>query len=332
MDFETILLIFKQVFNFLVLIFIGYVVRRKNVVGESAAQTLAKLLTWVFAPLYSVVNLSKNVSIDRVVGYITNIGWGLLFTIIFIVMANLLAKIFAKDSNEKGMFTYMFSFCNLGYFGYPFIKAVFGEQMLVEYMLFGLSSSITLSVYGYYILTKSASKLNEQNASKSEKRKEVIKRIISPPIIGTLIGITLGLLPINKSSQTFTDIVKIIEPVGNCMSPCAMILTGIVLAKSPLKDLFSSVRAYLISLVRLVGIPLVAGAICILLKLVGVPKIVLLLAMCLSCFPAGMNVVVYPESVGLDSSAGAKPCFISYILAIITVPIVLSLVLKFIYV
>jgi hypothetical protein len=35
-----------------------------------------------------------------------------------------------------------------------------------------------------------------------------------------------------------------------------------------------------------------------------------------------MNVVVYPESVGHDSTEGARACFVSYIMAIATVPVV----------
>ena len=42
--------------------------------------------------------------------------------------------------------------------------------------------------------------------------------------------------------------------------------------------------------------------------------------------PVGMNVVVYPESAGLDSTSGAKMCFISYVLALATLPVVFELI------
>jgi len=49
------------------------------------------------------------------------------------------------------------------------------------------------------------------------------------------------------------------------------------------------------------------------------------LAIMASAMPVGMNVVVYPESAGLDSTEGAKTCFISYILAVVLMPLMFML-------
>jgi predicted permease len=47
-----------------------------------------------------------------------------------------------------------------------------------------------------------------------------------------------------------------------------------------------------------------------------------------SAMPVGMNVVVYPESAGLDSTEGATSCFISYVLALVMLPIIFSVLMK----
>ena len=44
--------------------------------------------------------------------------------------------------------------------------------------------------------------------------------------------------------------------------------------------------------------------------------------------PVGMNVVVYPASAGKDSTEGAKTCCMSYILALITLPIIYTVLLS----
>ena len=40
----------------------------------------------------------------------------------------------------------------------------------------------------------------------------------------------------------------------------------------------------------------------------------------------GENVVVYPESAGLDGTLGAKMCFISYVMALATLPVVFEVI------
>ncbi|MBO5888913.1 MAG: AEC family transporter, partial [Clostridia bacterium] len=91
------------------------------------------------------------------------------------------------------------------------------------------------------------------------------------------------------------------------------------LAKLPILELFKSAKAYLLSLIRLIILPVVGGAI---LFFIGVPKEVFIAGVSLLCLPSGMNVVVFPESVGKDSIVGAKSCFVSYIFALATVPVV----------
>ena len=72
--------------------------------------------------------------------------------------------------------------------------------------------------------------------------------------------------------------------------------------------------------------PLVLGGLAYLLyATISLDKAVVVAIFCMVSLPCGMNVVVYPESVGLDSTEGARACFVSYIMAIVTVPIVFTI-------
>jgi predicted permease len=211
------------------------------------------------------------------------------------------------------MILYMLVFSNMGYFGYPLIEMVFGAEYLVQFMIFGLPFSVAINTYGYYILTKpTKEEMENQNGSIAERR-SLIKSIISPPFIGVIIGLIFGFLPFEIPSIVYT----ILAPASNCMSASAMILTGSILASLPFVELFKSKRAYLLSFIRLIAIPLIGGGI---LFLLGVSKEIFIAGVSLLCLPSGMNVVVFPESVGKDSIEGAKACFVSYIFALATIP------------
>ena len=103
------------------------------------------------------------------------------------------------------------------------------------------------------------------------------------------------------------------------MSPCSMLLAGFMLGKFPLKDLLKGWRPYVYSAIRLIGIPLIFGAILMLCNIKGQ---YLMMPLLVAGIPLGLNLVVYPESQGYEKQASenATLCFVSYLLALLVLP------------
>ena len=78
----------------------------------------------------------------------------------------------------------------------------------------------------------------------------------------------------------------------------------------------------MVGILRLIVLPAIIGGI---IYLLGARGDLLKVAIASVSLPVGMNVVVYPESSGQDSSEGAKMCFVSYLLALATVPLVFQI-------
>ena len=309
----------QQVGILLFYIIVGYFFRRKNWVSDQAGKILAKFLTFFITPVYNLVNLTKNVNLENLITYATLFVAGLVATALYIAISIPISHFFSNQKLQRHIYSYMFAFSNLGYFGYPLVDAVFGSQALVEFMIFCIPLSIALNSYGYFILTDTY----EGKNSKKANIKDILSRIFCPPVIGTVIGLVLAFSPLEMPSLFY----EILSPAANSMSLMAMLLSGTVLASYSLKKLFSSAKAYLVGTVRLLILPALIGGICYLLYRLQVLNYqVVLPIMISSCLPAGMNVIVFPESVGMDSSTGARACFISYVMAIATIPIVFSVI------
>lgn len=300
----------KQVCIMFLYISIGYLIRRVKLVDKSVSKDLSKLLTYVCLPAYVLNVMAEKVTVANLNLYMWQIIVGIAFTVIALTVSHFLGKVFGKTKLERNCYKYMFAFGNCGYFGYPLIEAVFGTDMLVQFIFFCLPATTVLNSYGYILLTN----LKEDGTQK----KVGLNQIFSPAIIGMILGVTLGLLPITIPQVLF----EIVAPAGACMSPIAMLIAGIVLASFSLKELLSSVKGYVFSVVKMIGFPLVFGAIAYVLYLtVGLTGEIFIMVVAFACLPAGMNSVVFPESAGLDSSVAARPLFCSYIFALITVPL-----------
>ncbi len=219
----------------------------------------------------------------------------------------------------------MLIFIFIGYFGYPVVGAVFGEPIKATMILFCIPQAIAINTYGYQVLT---SKITEspnslvntmQNSNKKFDWKTNLRFLRSVPFIGTMLGVILGLLPFTMP-QYF---VNLLDMSAKCQSATAMLLTGSVLANVPFLKLFTSWKPYVVGVIRLLIIPAILGTIAYLL---GIRGDLFKILMASISIPVGMNVVVYPESNGLDSTEGAKMYFISYVLALATLPVVFEVI------
>ncbi len=311
------LITLKQVAILLFYILLGFSLCKAKIIGKEGSKILSKLLVYVFSPAYSLCNLSSSISIEKIVEYAVSIACGIVVVLLAILFGIIVSRLFSKDKLERNIYKYVLAFGNLGYFGYPLISAVFGADVLATFMLFCVPINIGISTYGYFVLTQTEDKTDECVDNVAKKR-DLIKRIFSVPMIFTVIGIILGLLPINMPTLFY----DVLTPAGNCMSVSAMILSGIVLASCTVKELFCSVKSYFAGGVRLIICPLIFGGLAfILYRFVGLSADIFICITACSCLPAGMNAIVYPESVGLSGKSGAKVCFISYILALATIPL-----------
>ena len=307
-DPKVFFLTLQNVALLLIFIFAGYLLRRSGKCGRDAATTLSVLTTFLFSPAYSINNLSKSFTVEKLGQNARLVLLSTFLILAAIFISKLLARLLGRSDFEKRTFAYMFAFGNSGYFGYPVVQGVFGDEALGQFIIFCLPINIAICSYGYGLFVE-----------ESEGKFNPKKVLFSPMMIGCYVGCLLGLtgfaLPSFVSSA--------LGGAAACMSPSSMLLAGLVLGAFPLKKLLSGLRPYLLGFVRLLVLPLIFG---VPLYLLGFRGTELFLALVSVSLPAGMNIVVYPESLGLDASDNARICFVSVLMSLATLPPVYSII------
>ena len=309
--FDYFLRASTQIIMILLYIAIGYVLRRSKLLPESTSKSLSLLETFVFLPALLFNNLSSNVRIEKLTAYSVTIISGAVFLVFVLAVAFLFAKIFSKGrpKEEYGTYMYMFAFANYGYVGYPIIEGVFGTDMLTSMILFAVPFTFAIYTYGAVLLS-----------SDPNKKLSIPKKMI-PILTALALGVVVGLTGV-KLPPFITGVTGTLK---GCMSPVAMIMTGFVLGSLRFDQIFKSARAYLVSAVRLVIIPLIF--ICGLLLLgvfVNIPSELMIIPLFIVSMPIGLNAVIFVEASGRDSTENARMGLISYILAFVTVPLIMA--------
>ena len=298
---EVFLSTLQKVGMLLIFIAVGYLLRQRKLLPENSSKVLSKLSTMIFCPAYNIKNISQNVTMETIGQKLPLVLYGAVCVAAVIGLAFLLAKLLGRNDLEKRSLIYAFSIPNYGYFGYPIIEGVFGSAMLADVMIFAIPLMIATNTFGYMLFAQ-GSKLS---------LKQVFK---SPTVMSVFIGLALGLSGIKLPALAM----DVLSGAGSCMSTVAMLLAGFVLGAYPLRNLMKGFRPYLISGIRLLGIPVLF---CAVLFLVGLRQSYLLMPLLIFSMPLGLNLVVFPESLGEDASENAKLCFVSYILAAFILPV-----------
>lgn len=299
----------NQMFVLFTFMALGYFLNFKGILPLNTSVALSRLETNVLVPCLVFNTFYKYCTVENISQKWSYIVYGVAITVVSIVIGVFLSKLFSKDDYLRKIYTYSFAVANFSFMGNAVVLGIFGEDVLFDYMIF----TLPLCLYVYSFGTAS---LIPKDKTKSGKFS--LKVFLNPICISMLLGALAGLtaLPIPKF------LITAISSAGACMSPLAMILTGFVVANFSIKKLATIKRIYLASFLRLIVLPILFV---FALKLVGASETIVMLALCATAMPLGLNTVVFPAAYGGDTTPGASMALISHLLSIITIPVMFAI-------
>lgn len=297
----------KQMLVLFTFIAIGFILNRKKVLAKDSYITISRLETYLLVPALCFTTFSKYCTLENLKVKWIYLIYGTAVVIVSLLIGNVLARIFAKEDFLRRIYTYSFSFSNFGFMGNAVVLGVFGEEALFDYMFFTLPFQLYVYSYGALALTPMGARFSP-------------KSLLNPSCVGMLLGGIIGVL--NIPLPQFAS--EVISTAGSCMSPFAMVLTGLVVANYSIKGLVSHGKVYLATFLRLIVLPLFFVGV---LKLLGTDSEIIKLTLCSTAMPLGLNTVVYPAAYGGDTLPGSSMALISHVLAIITIPVMFYIVL-----
>ena len=294
----------------MLLIIIGYIIVRLKVVESEGTVLLSRLENNVFVPALILDTFVNNLTPEKIGEAWKYLLGGTILILLIIPLALFIARFLSKDKYLQNIYSYGLSFANFGFMGNAVVMALF-PQMFMNYIIFALPLWVAIYAWAVPVLL-----IPSQEGKQSFK--ETLKSFLNPMFVSILIGAVLGLTRITLPDFLLTSF----SSLGSCMSPIAMILTGMTIAKIDLKKTFLNPSIYLVSLIRLVFIPLLVLLILIFLP---VGEGIKLCAICIVSMPLGLNTIVVPGAYGQDTSVAAGLALISHLLSCLTIPLIFTL-------
>ncbi|MDD3058733.1 MAG: AEC family transporter [Sphaerochaeta sp.] len=281
---------------------LGVICLKKGIFDEALTKRLSTFLLQVVNPAVIFVSYQITYSHELLV----NLGYSFALSFAaFLLQILVAALVIRKKSVNAAVEKLSIIYSNCGFFGIPLANGLFGREGV-----FYLTGYLT--VFYLFFWTHGVILMIGRSGVK-----ETAKNLFSPAIVGVVLGFLTFILRIPVP----TVIVQALDSVGGMNTPLAMLVAGATLAQSNLLSCFTNPRIYLVSFHKLILVPLAVALAFMFLPLNPVMLLTIIIA---SACPVGASCTMFALRYGKDSIYASQLFIVSTLLAIISIPLVVT--------
>ncbi len=291
------------------LVLIGFLARKFKLIDDSFSKKLSALVVYIGSPALMISGLiNTEYSANKLLSgfFVFFLGFAVY---VLIYLFSYLITPFFKEQNEKNIVTFALEFSNAGFVGFPILGAMFGAEGRFLGAFYVAFFNIITWMHGISII------LRKNGHSKISLFKVFVNFGTVPGVIGILLFVFRISLPV--------PLMTAIEYTAGISTPISMFVIGGLIATIPLGKLFSSIKVYMFSFVRLIVVPLIVALVC---HLCNIDDKYVLIISALTSLPAAANTVMFAEQYDVEPKFAAHCIGMSTVLSVLTIPTVIYIV------
>ncbi|SFC27414.1 hypothetical protein SAMN04488102_104197 [Alkalibacterium subtropicum] len=293
--------IFNQLLQMFFVMMFGFVLVKFKFLNMDGTQQLANIVTKFIIPIVILMSFQQDYDPSQLYILFTSFMGALSIILSRIALAHTLLR------NRSKIDRYAIVFSNTAYMGIPIVLPILGYEGIFYLSMYIVTSAIFQYTYGKWML--------------SEGNEAITLRSIltNPASLGSFIGFGLYILRIPIPGVLYNSL----DTIGGLSSPLGMILLGGYLARSRVKDIFLVRSNYWTVAIRLIIAPII-GVFLLWLLPIAHPSVLLVLSIA-NATPTAVNTALFSQLYGGDYEYGARIIILASFLAIVTIPLMISL-------
>ncbi|MGN0696793.1 MAG: AEC family transporter [Oscillospiraceae bacterium] len=304
---ELVTVCVKQIAVMFMLIAAGYICG-KTIISQETGRQLSKLVLNVVNPMLIFMSYQMDYDIKLLTNLMMSVLLGAVSFAAAILMSEVLFKKSSPDTKAADKFFAVYSNC--GFMGIPLINGLFGSEGV--FYLTGYLTCFNILVWTHGIM------LFRDGEEKEGFGRTALKVIKSPSVIAIIAGIICFVLQIRLPGL----IAEAADYISSMNTPLAMIVAGVTIAGSGrITDMLKNGRAYYISAVRLLFVPLIFVLLCRICGYFGAPETVFMTMAVAAACPGAATGVMYAVNYDKNPVYASNIFALSTILSAVTLPI-----------
>lgn len=297
-------IIFEKVLTIFFLIVIGFLCYKAKILDDHTKMHLSVLITQIVTPVLIFVSYQMDLNMDLV----KNMGITFLLAVLnyFLAIGIVRLAVRRKEGYDLAVEKFTAIYSNCGFMGIPLAYGLYGAEGVVF-------ATVYMTVFNIFAWTHGVVLMDPENS------KIDLRKLISP----SLIGIVLGLLFFFFQIRVPGPLYDAFEFVGDLNTPLAMLVSGVIIAQIHFREMVRHVRIYLITILRLVVIPLFFG---LAVRFLPVDEMVKVVAMTLTACPTAALGIIFSVRFKRDDKYAAEIFSVTTLCSLLTIPLSVILV------
>ncbi len=290
-------ILIRQIIIMALLAGTGLVLSKKGLLSAQGTKDLGAILLKLIIPCVVIKSYMVECTAERIAGLAASTVLALTS---YILAMGISLLVYGKRHTIEN---FAASFCNAGFIGIPLVQAVVGNEGGFYIAISVALLNLFQWTYGVYIITDSRDAISLKTIAKN------------PVVIALVIGLALFFAPV----QVPEIISSTLGYITGMNTPIAMLLMGTYMARLSPNKFFANSKAYLCVLLRLVGIPAVILLVYRLLPITN--EQALMTAWLAAITPVGVNICIFAQQYDCDYELSVITVCLSTILSVVTIPL-----------
>ena len=300
--------VLNQTIIMFMIVIIGALCYKFRIINDEGKKQLSNLVLYVVNPLLIFLSYQTDMRAELIEGFLWTAVMGAATYTAFILLSMLIFR--DKEKRETAIERFSVIYSNFGFMGTPLIFGVFGSDGV-----FIMNGFVTVS--NLFIWTHGVSSMSG-GSGKSDGKASVLKVLTTPAIIAVAAGIICLFTGIRLPEIINTAL----NNVAEMTTPLAMIVAGASIMSAGILKSIRNPRIYLVSLVRLVLLPVIGFAMIAFIPCSEMVKIITLIEISCPVATIGtMFAIKYDRSPEYASQIFA----VSTLLSAVTLPLIVKL-------
>ena len=240
---------FNQIIVIFIIILIGIICYKVKLIDDATNSKLSNILLMLVSPMVIFVAYQRQFSSELLEGLLISLLLSTVTHIVSIFIAYLVIRKKKRetitidgikikkyiDNRDVEVERISVIYSNVGFMGIPLVNGIYGTEGV-----FYVTASITM--FNIFLWTHGVIMMS---GSSEWSFKAMLKKLLSPSIIATIIGLICFLFQLMVPQTVKTAF----EYIANINTPFAMLIAGVTIGKTNFKKLLTRYRIYFVTFV-----------------------------------------------------------------------------------
>ncbi len=318
------MIIVEQMLVICILILIGAFLHKKALLTDVGAAQISTLIVHVTNP---AIMLSSAIEEESAIPA-AEIGQAFALAVSAYALAAgagyLIARLLKTDAGDRIAIVMMTMYANVGFIGIPLVLATLGTRAMVYVTINNLVYSLLFYTTGIPLI-KRAARLHGGGGEASDPKpdehrsswKSILKSLLHIGTIAAVLSIFVYLYHPAVPALISDPLLY----AGRCTTFLSMLVLGVSVAASPIKDFLTDVRVWCFVLLRGLAVPI---AVALILSPFIESELLLDTVLILLAVPSGSLPMIVSRELHLDDRLFSRGIILSTLISPVTIPVAMT--------